>query len=356
MESWLSGLKRLTANEVRVNPLREFESLTLRILELARGALNIDLLKWNEVMKFILNHKEKHFLILGAGASADYGLPTWIDLVPLVIEKINDDKENRYNYKSEMLDWLNKIGDTPKPYKTIDQCMQIESVENKADGLKIEDEMFSILAEIFDEKFEEDEDKEYEWINILNMKILANTNLATEIAFVNFNYDGVLYENFLQFRYLSDKERTSLKGPQLERLTGVKAFTLYPHSYLFSKTKKGDFNRLDINSDTVKIGNGRAINATSCYDKPHEPHSIQPRIYTDKAKLYILGLGGGLEYNLNNLNFSKSISISEIHVTITKKGERDKVKKFLTERYGVSMDKIKDYTSCKELINACFNT
>ena len=31
MESWLSGLKRLTANEVRVKPLREFESLTLRI-------------------------------------------------------------------------------------------------------------------------------------------------------------------------------------------------------------------------------------------------------------------------------------------------------------------------------------
>lgn len=30
MESWLSGLKRLTANEVRANPLRGFESLTLR--------------------------------------------------------------------------------------------------------------------------------------------------------------------------------------------------------------------------------------------------------------------------------------------------------------------------------------
>ena len=30
MESWLSGLKRLTANEVRVKPLRGFESLPLR--------------------------------------------------------------------------------------------------------------------------------------------------------------------------------------------------------------------------------------------------------------------------------------------------------------------------------------
>ena len=36
MESWLSGRKRLTANEVRCKSLQGFESLTLRQVVLAR--------------------------------------------------------------------------------------------------------------------------------------------------------------------------------------------------------------------------------------------------------------------------------------------------------------------------------
>lgn len=39
MESWLSGRKRFTANEVRCKNLQGFESLTLRRLELARDTI-----------------------------------------------------------------------------------------------------------------------------------------------------------------------------------------------------------------------------------------------------------------------------------------------------------------------------
>lgn len=42
MESWLSGRKRLTANEVRSKHLQGFESLTLRILELARDTIKYE--------------------------------------------------------------------------------------------------------------------------------------------------------------------------------------------------------------------------------------------------------------------------------------------------------------------------
>ena len=40
MESWLSGRKRLTANEVGSKSPQGFESLTLRILELARDTIS----------------------------------------------------------------------------------------------------------------------------------------------------------------------------------------------------------------------------------------------------------------------------------------------------------------------------
>ena len=53
-------------------------------------------------MKFELRSEVEHVLVLGAGASVDYGLPVWIDLNLLILEKINKDTKNSYKYKKEI--------------------------------------------------------------------------------------------------------------------------------------------------------------------------------------------------------------------------------------------------------------
>ena len=97
-----------------------------------------------------------HILILGAGASVDYGLPIWKDLDLLIRNKISKDSENYYKYKKEILAWIDKVG-SEKVYQTIDQCIKDESVspDYHTTGPEIENEIFLILKEIFIEAYQE---------------------------------------------------------------------------------------------------------------------------------------------------------------------------------------------------------
>lgn len=62
MESWLSGRKRLTANEVRCKNLQGFESLTLRRLELARDTMSGASFVYNQTVESIEKEKYKKLL------------------------------------------------------------------------------------------------------------------------------------------------------------------------------------------------------------------------------------------------------------------------------------------------------
>jgi hypothetical protein len=68
-----------------------------------------------------------------------------------------------------------------------------------------------------------------------------------------------------------------------------------------------------------------------------------------------LGLGGGLEVNLDNIDFNNSVS--EIHITIKNNNKQDseKVINFLTEKFKILPSEIKIYKSCDDLIDNCFN-
>lgn len=56
-------------------------------------------------MKFELSSNIEHILVLGAGASVDYGLPVWEDLGLLIKKEVEKDIDNRYEYKKEILSW-----------------------------------------------------------------------------------------------------------------------------------------------------------------------------------------------------------------------------------------------------------
>ena len=137
-------------------------------------------------MKFGLNEKINHILVLGAGASSDYGLPVWKDLNISIKEKINKDTGNYYQHKKEILSWMDKVGEK-KDYYTIDECIQKESVSKNchSNGHEIENQIFLIIRDIFDEVYKENNDG---WIRKLNEKILHNKEVSLEHTMTFINY------------------------------------------------------------------------------------------------------------------------------------------------------------------------
>jgi hypothetical protein len=293
-----------------------------------------------------LNNNIEYVLVLGAGASVDYGLPTWRNLSLLVKEKIGKDTEKRYQYKKEILDWIDKVGEKKK-YKTIDECIKEESAskEYHSNGHEIENELFLVMKDIFNEIYKEQDNG---WIRALNEKILLNkgNGLEHKIAFINYNYDNVLDKNFLIYTYLPQKHQLFNYRERLEALSKSVVKVLHPHG-TFSSTSEHS-PRLYKVINTMKSGNEKYLNVVSCFES--EGHSIGKDY--GSLKLYILGLGGGLQINLNNMAFRNLVS--EIHVTIKNTDEKDKIINFLSKRYNVPTTEINVYTTCKELIEKCF--
>lgn len=298
-------------------------------------------------MKFILGSNIKHLFVLGAGASVDYGLPTWKELSNLIKSKIEDDKNDQYKYKKEILDWLNKIGDN-KNYKTIDECIMRESASKDYhdNGHEIEDEIFRMIKDVFEEVYRENETG---WVRQLNEIIKNNEGMKLEnkIAFVNYNYDNVLDKNFLNFDYLPKKYKLFNYKDRLEMLSQVKINCLHPHGYFPSEY---DSSYIYKEAETIKSNNRVFIDAVSCHES--KQHTIMTYTSDQKIFLYILGLGGGLEINLNNIHFQHKIS--EIHITIKDKEKGAQIINFLNDKFKIPSTEIKVYKDCGDLIGNCF--
>lgn len=299
-------------------------------------------------MEFTLGHNRKYVFILGAGASVDYGLPTWKELNNLIKTKIENDKNDQYKYKKEILDWLNKIGDD-KTYKTIDECITRESVSKNyhENGHEIEDEIFRIVKDVFEEVYRENETG---WIRKLNDKIKDSESMSLEnrIAFINYNYDNVLDKNFLNFDYLPKKYKFFNNKDRLDILSSVKISCLYPHGYFSSEYNSPYIHK---EAETIKSSNKEFIDTVSCYES--KKHNVVTYNSVQKMSLYILGLGGGLEINLNNIHFNNKIS--EIYITIKNKEREDQVTNFLSNKFKIPPTEIKAYKDCGDLIVNCFN-
>src|SRR3989338_6855626 len=181
-------------------------------------------------MNFALSSNIRHIFILGAGASVDYGLPTWKELDNLI----------------------KKIGEDGK-YKTIDECIMLESVSKDYhnNGHEIEDEIFKIIKDVFEEVYRENGTG---WIRQLNEIIKDNKNMGLEnnIAFVNYNYDNVLDKNFLNFDYLPTKYKLFNFKDRLGILSKVEISCLYPYGYFPSEYNSPYIHK---EAETIKSNN-----------------------------------------------------------------------------------------------------
>lgn len=313
-------------------------------------------------MKKSLGNEKNKIFILGAGASVDYGLPVWSDLALLIKNYLESEKGRSNQYKKEILEWLDLIGEDKK-YKTLDECIYNESSSSKykENGQDIEFEIFRILKETFSTLYK----KEISWIKNLNEKIRKQEGVDwRNLFFINYNYDNVLADNILDFNYLSKTERERIYRDRISNLDYIrhhqsyeKIPCLYPHG-LFEYSDRGFLNE---ESDTINSHDDSIPKTVSCYHS--KPHEINFSVNSQGVDLYILGLGGGLEINFNNMTFSDVSKIKNIHITIRpspdrSKQENDKHKKdvieFLKEKFNLPEENIKSHEDCISLIEDCF--
>ncbi len=292
-------------------------------------------------MQIGLDENVQTILVLGAGASTDYGLPAWKDLGNLIKKELDNDSKGKYKYKKEISEWVDKVGDK-KIYDTIDKCITNESFSPKyPNSPKIENELFIMMESIFLKKYKENNNG---WIKILNDKILIKKSLENSLAFVNFNYDDILEKNFLIFDYLHQKAKELTYNLRLQKLSSVMVRALYPHG----KFSRDQESHLSIEMQTIKSGHNEYLDAVSCYEG--EKHLLYKQ--SGKFELLILGLGGGLKYNLDKISFPYN-DISSIQVTVTDSGKNKEIIDFLSNRY--KTNEIKVYHDCNELITKRFS-
>lgn len=308
--------------------------------------------------------KEKNkIFILGAGSSKDYGLPIWSELSVLINQYLSSEDGKGNLYKKEIFEWLDLIGEQKK-YKTLDECIYYESSSNKykENGQDVEFTIFSILKSIFDKLYK----KEESWIKNLNEKIREKGSIDwNNLFFINYNYDSVLADNILDYSYLSKTERERIYRERLTELSDIrnknvweKIPCLYPHG-LFYHSDRGFLYE---QTDTINSHDNSLLQAVSCYHS--KKHEIIFSNYSQGVELYILGLGGGLKINLNNLIFKDINKIKNIYITIrpsSKKTEQENEREkkeiinFLKEKFNLLEGSIKTYDDCISLINDCFS-
>ncbi len=301
-------------------------------------------------MEINFGYRNKVF-ILGAGASKDYGLPIWKELDSLIRDNLKNEEGNKYSRSKDILAWLDKVGEK-KEYKTIDECVEKESVSGiyHSDGDSVENDLFLSVKDVFNGVYKENNEG---WIKKLNDKILRHpTNrLEEEIAFISYNYDNILEKNLLKFGHLPGKHSRLNVKPRLDQLSATALMpVLYGHGNLYMESEVPQDSHTKRYYKTMKSGIDGYVDVVSCYEGHN--HTVAHNSYSGELELYILGLGGGLKFNLNKLTLHKKVS--KIFVTVSDHNNDEDITNFLSTKFKISSERISIYRTCIDLVEDCF--
>ena len=293
----------------------------------------------------------KHLIILGAGASAEYGLPTWNPLAELIRDEILLAPDGTYPFKEEMLQWIDRVGVDETKYSTIDLC--ISKLTHHDDYFEtapdIQDAIFRAMRKVCENMYKQDVKG---WIAQLGIKILRNVTLDDSIAFVNYNYDYVLEKKYLQFEgVLNAANRKWFDYSRLSLVSRQKALAFHPHGSFYPLAAFEKDSHIIRDQKTIKSHDQTSLDAVSCYDA--DKHSVGiPGWSSEAITVYIMGVGGGLEQNLSKLSINNVVK--EVHVTVHDPKLENSTLNFLKKKFPNAKDNIIAHRDCATLIENCF--
>ena len=324
-----------------------------------------------------------NIFVLGAGASADYGLPMWAELRDLLIAHIGGRRsETSSDISATLLAGLFQVGENKK-YETIDKM--ISEISKKTANLSVLEELFKSVKEIFKLKLI---DNKHGWIETFIEKNNLNALLDTTVSnndgvFINFNYDDILVSRIVTF---FDKEHT-MTAPEVswdwrtktgrdfeDKFSQCLGDVFHPHGmlYLFEKDslKIGEKTycrpvcetfrnaEVSINSRTGSSVTHGGDSAISCHDTQEAftfskiKERIKDLAYAEMGtdvRLILLGVGpSSLELNLDKVFGDYELPIREIHYTCTDIKNMPVYEKYF-RKFGAMLLTNK-YENCRDLV------
>lgn len=329
-------------------------------------------------------NRSADLFILGAGASVDYGLPTWDGLKDQMLSDLPyiqpKDLWGANSAAPEGIAWSNPLNAAKrivqevhpdKKYQTIDEAI-VSEIEEIGDVREAELlEKILILAIARQLKY----DLRTGWIGDLLWKSPA---AVQDAFFISFNYDNVLlceiedYVRSLTFEKRNEslrlpgqwRKRRSLRNKipdakaESEKMLaaldeqdqamrdGFRPRMFFPHGLMYAKDwiAKGlvDTRHCRTRVDDAREDGVEAFKAPSlignialCYDPSAEESPFQAiKEANIKAKcLYVAGLGSGLETNLDKIDFN-GMDIREVIFTCHDENNLDKCGQYFKRKLG----------------------
>ena len=339
---------------------------------------------------------EKEIFVLGAGASACFGLPMWNELAELILEKLvskkNEEGFDQFteDHYSKATEWIEKTNPDTEEKGTIDYCMHMESEKlNQQDSDIVIDLIFNLIKDIFVEKKESSNKSGVTnhvaciLINYLTDKYTMNyKNLSYFLnrkVFIDFNYDdllsGALQESITRQTDLNyernkivnaAKDGVRINSEESRRLIQEVVKTtknIYkPHGCFnqnaeFLKNSNTYQNFLkeepinyscafchDCKKDRLcfKSVSEYLKNATSYYINDHGTVSFKK-----SSVIYILGVGPtSLKYNLDKIDFPENFPLRKVVYTCFEDKDNSVYRDYFAKKFG-SEDKV-EYVKIKK--------
>ena len=293
-----------------------------------------------------------NIIILGAGASADYGIPLWEELKDLIPKELKNDNSKVAGIVKEIIEKASKDN------LTIDKALfdKLETIEEAAYN-NCHNLFFSTLEKIFNNKRKMNTNG---WlISFLEKNINLNNhyNFFKENIIINFNYDNILcaklYNFFSQPRDTKIREEARANNKSIENIkekySEIKDYYAYIDQY---PTKYNIFHphgRFS-NYETDDYNNGKPI---SCYDATGIFKEVNSKLFTlfgnKPLNLIVLGVSPtSLEYNLKKLELDFFKYRSKMHFTCFKEGELNTYLDYFKERFKLEDKNLIKYKDCLE--------